>query len=286
MNRDGVLLLGGSGFIGRALAERLNAERAVVHIVGRNDGDRLERAIPECGTVIHLASATTPGSSARNPNLELGNLALTLRLLELLQSQPETHLIFFSSGGTVYGNPDRLPVTEDAPIAPLSNHGAGKASQEVFLQAYRARGHAITMVRPSNAYGPGQTLRQGFGLIRTLLEHACCDTPIQIWGDGESVRDFIFIDDIVEATTRLIKLPLDSGTYNLSSGTGYSINQVLGIVEKVCRKPLYTEYRGARGIDVRNVILDNTQLKELLAWAPLVDLEDGVRRTFTWLRQA
>ena len=148
MNRDGVLLLGGSGFIGRALAERLNAERAVVHIVGRNDGDQLERAIPECGTVIHLASATTPGSSARNPNLELGNLALTLRLLELLQSQPETHLIFFSSGGTVYGNPDRLPVTEDAPIAPLSNHGAGKASQEVFLQAYRARGHAITMVRP------------------------------------------------------------------------------------------------------------------------------------------
>ena len=283
MSRDGVLLLGGTGFIGRALAERLKRDELAAHVIGRNDGDRLEKALTECGTVVHLASATTPGYSARNPGLELGNLALTLRLLESLQSQPEVHLIFFSSGGTVYGNPDRLPVSEDAPIAPLSNHGAGKAAQEVFLQAYRARGHAITIVRPSNAYGPGQTLRQGFGLIRTLLEHACCDTPVQIWGDGKSVRDFIYIDDIVEATARLIKLPQDSGTYNLGSGTGYSINQVLDIVRTISGKALKAIYRPTRSIDVRNVVLDSTRLETLLSWTPQIGLEDGLRRTLASL---
>lgn len=284
MSRDGVLLLGGNGFIGSALAERLKRENIAVHIVGRNDCDLLETAIPGCGTVIHLASATTPGSSARHPNLELGNLALTLRLLELLENQPEIHLIFFSSGGTVYGNPVRLPVTEDAPIAPLSNHGAGKASQEDFCQSFRSRGHAVTILRPSNAYGPGQTLRQGFGLVRTLLEHATNDTPFKVWGDGESVRDFIYIDDIVEATTRLIKLPLDSGTYNIGSGMGYSINQVLGIVRTISGAQLKTIYRPARGIDVRNIVLDSTRLKALHSWTPQIGLEDGVRRTLAWLQ--
>lgn len=286
MSRDGVLLLGGAGFIGRALAERLKSDGVAVHVIGRNDGDLLERALNECGTVIHLASATTPGSSARHPDLELGNLALTLRLLEQLESQPETHLIYLSSGGTVYGNPDRLPVTEDAPLAPLSNYGAGKAAQEVFCQAFRSRGHAITIVRPSNAYGPGQALRQGFGLIRTLLEHACCDTPIQIWGDGESVRDFIFIDDIVEATTRLIRLPQDSGTYNLGSGTGHSINQVLDVVRAICGKELKTIYRPTRSVDVRNVVLDSTRLRTRLSWAPQIGLEDGLGRTLEWIKHA
>ena len=286
MSGDGVLLLGGTGFIGSALAGRLEQERIATHIVGRNNGDLLEKALPECGTVIHLASATTPGSSARYPNLELGNLALTLRLLELLQNQPETHLIFFSSGGTVYGNPHRLPVAEDAPIAPLSNHGAGKAAQEVFCEAFRTQGRAVTILRPSNAYGPGQTLRQGFGLVRTLIEHATNDTPFKIWGDGESVRDFIYIDDIVEATIRLIKLSQDSGTYNIGSGMGYRINQVVGIVRNISEKRLETIYRPARGIDVRSVVLDSTRLKALLSWTPQIGLEDGVHRTLAWLKHA
>ncbi|MBI5627062.1 MAG: NAD-dependent epimerase/dehydratase family protein [Nitrosomonadales bacterium] len=285
MSREGVLLLGGAGFIGSALAKRLEQEKIVVHVIGRHDVERLENVLPQCGTVIHLASATTPGSSASHPNLELDNITLTLRLLELMQYQPETHLIFFSSGGTVYGNPDRLPVTEDTPIAPLSNHGAGKAAQEAFCQAFRACGHAVTILRPSNAYGPGQKLASGFGLVRTMLEHARCGTPLEIWGDGENIRDFIYIDDIVEAGTRLISLPQDSGTYNLGSGIGYSINQVRGIVEAVCRREMKTMYRPGRGVDVRSVVLDNSRLGARLDWRPSVELEDGIARTFEWLQK-
>lgn len=285
MTHETVLLLGGYGFIGSALAARLERENIPVRILGRHDDALLDQVLPQCGTVIHLASATTPGSSARHPEMELVNLALSLRLLELLQAQPETHLIFFSSGGTIYGNPNRLPVMEDTPTIPLSNYGAGKAAQENFCRTFRSQGHPVTILRPSNAYGPGQTMRHGFGLVRTMLEHARCGTSLEVWGDGENVRDFIYIDDIVEASMRLIKLPQDSGTYNLGSGMGYSINQVLSIIETKCDRELETIYRPARNIDVRSVVLDNARLNKRLDWQASIDLEEGVARTWEWLKQ-
>jgi UDP-glucose 4-epimerase len=284
MKREGVLLLGGAGFIGSALTKRLQLEKRPVFVVRRHDNAQLEQMLPECGTVVHLASSTTPGSSATRPSLELDDISLTLHLLELLQKQPSTHLIYFSSGGTVYGNPTRLPVTEDSPLAPLSHHGAGKVAQEAFCQAMRAQGHAVTILRPSNAYGPGQAMKGGFGLVRTLLEHARAGTSMEVWGDGESIRDFIYIDDIAEVCMRLIDLPQDSGTYNLGSGMGYSVNRVRGIVEMVCGKEVRPIYRPARGIDVRSVVLDNFRLNARLGWQPSIELADGIARTWVWLQ--
>jgi UDP-glucose 4-epimerase len=286
VTRDSVLLLGGTGFIGSALAKRLKQKEITAYILGRHDAERLEHVLPRCATVVHLASATTPGSSAIQPSLELSNLNLTLRLLGLLKQQPNTHLIFFSSGGTIYGNAERIPIAEDSPIAPLSNHGAGKASQEAFCQAARAQGHAITILRPSNAYGSGQGLRTGFGLVRTMLEHALAGTPLEIWGDGENVRDFIYIDDIVEACMRFIKLPEDTGTYNLGTGVGFSINRVRRIVEAMSGKEVPTIYRPARGVDVRSVVLDISRIKARLGWQPGVAMTDGLARTWEWLHPA
>ena len=285
MTRDGVLLLGGNGFIGSALARRLQQEHAPLFVVGRQDEEMLTRALLQCSTVVHLASATTPGSSSSQPILERANIDITLRLLELMQGYPETHLIFFSSGGTVYGDPDRLPAPEDAPLAPLSNHGAGKAAQEAFCEAFRAMGHPVTIIRPSNAYGPRQNLRNGFGLVRTLLEHAMRGTPIEIWGDGESVRDFIYIDDIVDACNKLINLHMDSATYNLGSGVGYSINQVIGLVESTCHHGLEVTYRPARRVDVRSIVLDNSRMRTRLDWQPRIELAEGILRTWEWLQR-
>lgn len=285
MSRDGILLLGGAGFIGSALARRFELQGVTVHIIGRQDVERLEDVLPLCRTVVHLASGSTPGSSAVHPGLELDNLAFTARLLKSIQAWPETHLIFFSSGGTVYGNPGRLPVTEDSPIRPLSNYGAGKASQETFCDALRAQGHAITILRLSNAYGPGQTIKSGFGLVRTMLQHARAGTPLEIWGDGENIRDFIYIDDIVDATMGFIGLPEDSSTYNLGSGVGYSVNQVRGIVEAQCGKELRSISRPARGVDVRSVVLDSSRLNARLGWRPAVGLVDGIARTWDWLER-
>lgn len=286
MIRDAVLLLGGNGFIGRALDKRLRQDEVSVFVVGRQNEETLAQVLTQCSTVVHLASATTPGSSASLASLELANLGLSLRLLELMQANPETHLIFFSSGGTVYGDPDQLPVTENSPIAPLSNHGAGKAAQEAFCEAFRAKGHAVTILRPSNAYGPGQSMRHGFGLVRTVLEHARCGTSIEIWGDGENVRDYIYIDDVVEATTRLIARPIDSGTYNLGSGVGYSINQVRDIAAAIYKKEMDTVFLPPRGVDVRSIVLDTQLLNTRLNWRPRVGLVEGMTLTAKWLEEA
>jgi len=134
--------------------------------------------------------------------------------------------------------------------------------------------------------GPGLvngTTGHGFGLIRTMLQHALAGTTLEIWGDGESVRDYIYIDDVVEATVRLIGLPEDCGTYNLGSGVGYSIKQVKDIVETVCYTMLDTVYRPSRGMDVRGVVLDNARLRSLLGWVPEVGLARGVTETWRWL---
>ncbi len=283
MTRYSVLLLGGTGFIGSALAQRLKHEKITAHVIGRQNADRVEHVLPRCGTVVHLACATTPGSSAGHPELESENLALTSRLFALLHEQPQIHLIFFSSGGTIYGNPIRLPVTEDCPIAPLSNHGAGKASQEMSCQAARDQGHAVTILRPSNAYGPGQSLKGGFGLVRTMLEHVRLGTPLEIWGDGENVRDFIYIDDIVEACTRFIDLPEDSGTYNLGTGIGFSINEVKDLVEATTGTKLRITHQPVRSLDVRSVVLDNSRLNARLGWQPGIELADGLARSWEWL---
>jgi UDP-glucose 4-epimerase len=285
VRHDGVLLLGGTGFIGSALARSLQGQERPVHILGRKDAHQLKPLLTYCDTVIHLASTSTPGSSAARPSLELDNLDFTLHLLELLQKQPTMHLIYFSSGGTVYGNPTRLPVAEDSPLVPLSNHGAGKVAQEVFCQTLRALGHAVTVLRPSNAYGPGQVMTGGFGLVRTMLEHARAGTAMDIWGDGENIRDFIYIDDIVEACLRLIQRPQDSNTYNLGSGVGYSINQVRGIVAEVVGSDVRVNVRPSRGIDVRKVVLDIDRICRELDWLPTVGLIDGVRQTWAWLQK-
>ncbi|WP_175541868.1 NAD-dependent epimerase/dehydratase family protein [Polaromonas sp. YR568] len=280
-----MLLLGGAGFIGAALARRLARDGLPVYVLGRHQESQLEHALPQCGTVVHLACSTTPGASAASSSLELSNLALTLRLLDLLVNYPQIHLIFFSSGGTVYGNPQILPVTEDSQVLPLSNHGASKVSQEVFCRAFRARGHAVTILRPSNAYGPDQVMKTGFGLVRTMLEHALRGTTLEIWGDGENVRDFIYVDDVAEACARLVSLPQDSETYNLGSGQGHCVNTVWRIAEKVSGRELKKIHHPARAVDVRDVVLDISRLEKKLLWTPEVPLEEGVKRTWEWLRQ-
>ncbi len=295
----GVLLLGGGGFIGKALARRLIAVGRTVHILARSpfsvpeasvhqgsleDHALLGRLLPFCDTVVHLASETNPGLSAQHPSLESANLVPTLALLEVLQAFPAIHLIYLSSGGTVYGNPDRLPVPEEAPLSPLSYHAAGKIAQEAFLQTFRAHRRAVTVLRPSNAYGPGQLLRTGFGLVRTVLEHVKNDTVLEVWGDGEAVRDFVYADDVAEACARFVDIPEDSGTYNVGSGEGCSINQLLRLVGEVCGREPRVRYQPARNGDVLKVVLDITRLRDA-GWAPQVGLEEGLCRTWNWVRE-
>lgn len=305
MKYRNILLLGGGGFIGTALARRLCENKFNVHILSRHfsaqqiepnmifyqgsldDREILERILPECKTIIHLASSTTPGSSSRQPALEADkNIAPTLRFIDILQSYKHFHMIFVSSGGTLYGNPESSPVDETHPLNPLSFHGAGKVAIETFLRSFSTFPEkSTTIVRPSNVYGPGQPLRSGFGVIRTMLEHVRRGTVMEIWGDGTSIRDFLYIEDMLAALIRLIDFPHDNNTYNVGSGIGYSLKQLKEIIESVCGKKLHAIYRPGRKIDVKTIVLDSSRLIKNSKWHPTVSLEQGIEFTWKWLKR-
>jgi len=304
MREKNILLLGGGGFIGTALARRLCENNFNVHILSKHfpareiepnmifyqgnldDKKILERVLPECRTVIHLASSTTPGSSSRQPALEADkNITPTLRFLDILQGYENVHIIFVSSGGTLYGNPESTPVNETHPLNPLSFHGAGKVALETFLRTFSNLPEKTTsIVRPSNVYGPGQSLRSGFGVIRTMLEHVRRGTVMEIWGDGTSVRDFLYINDMLSALIRLIDFPHDNNIYNVGSGIGYSLNQLKEIIESVCGKKVPAIYRPSRKTDVKTIVLDSSHLIQKTKWYPAVSLEQGIELTWKWLK--
>lgn len=300
-----ILLVGGDGFIGRALGRRLAAEGREVHVLSRHtdsgahDGVFFHRGCQAdstvigpllqcCDAVVHLAAATTPGHSAHSPLLDVvENLAPFAAFLEALAAAGSRRVIFLSSGGAIYGNPSHLPARENYPLLPLSYHAAGKAAAELLLGVFARQSSdtSLAIVRPSNVYGPGQPVQAGFGIVRTLLEKARCRAPVDIWGSGRQVRDFLYIDDLVDVCTTLLDKPSVRGTFNAGSGVGVSLLELIELVQKVTRQTLSIRLRPERGIDVEGIYLDCSQLREASGWTATTTLADGLERTWTWLQE-
>ncbi|MEO9115135.1 MAG: NAD-dependent epimerase/dehydratase family protein [Gemmatimonadaceae bacterium] len=302
IHNRGILLLGGGGFMGRALTARLRARGHDVHILVRGttldvpDGvtvhgggmenvELLRRLLPRFKTVVHLASATTPGLSSKSPSLESsGNIAPTLGLLEELQKFPGLRLVYVSSGGTVYGNPEHEMVPESAQLSPLSFYGAGKVAIEDFVQCFqRLSGNPVVILRPSNLYGPGQPRYQGFGVVRTMLQHVLDRSTMTIWGDGTVVRDFLYIDDMMSAIECVLDGTDASGTFNVGAGVGHSLNDLKNIIEDVCGKRLDIRHEHPRSIDVQRIVLDSSNMEKQFGWTPLTGLWLGIAKTWEWL---
>jgi UDP-glucose 4-epimerase len=238
-----------------------------------------------CDVVVHLAAATTPGRSARAPTLDAAeNLVPLAGFLEALVAAGSRRIIFLSSGGAIYGNPLGLPVTEDHPAQPLSYHAAGKVAAEAFLGAFaRQVKTSLTILRPSNVYGPGQPMQADFGIVRTLLEKARSGESLAIWGSGQQVRDFLYIDDLVEACARLIGMPSVSGTFNVGSGVGVSLLELVALARKITDRDISIQLHPERGIDVEGIYLDSRKLQGALGWQAATSLEDGMGKTWAWL---
>lgn len=255
------------------------------YYIGDQSDAGLLRPLLACSPdIIHVACATTPGSSARDPRLEAQeNILPMAALLHTLQDQPNAgHLVFVSSGGTVYGNLVTLPVTETQPLYPLSYHGAGKVAIEALVEAFSFQsGWPLTVLRPSNVYGPGQPRRPEFGVISAMLAQAQSGNTMTIWGDGSAVRDFLFIDDLVSAC-RMALEQRATGIFNVGSGQGTSIRSLAELIGSVTQQKLALEFRPSRRIDVQSVILDVAQLRNKTGWQPTVSLEEGLRRTWEW----
>lgn len=298
-----ILTLGGGGFIGSALSEALatagnevvaltrNATKpphsTVKHVNGTfSTPNDFAPLLSDCRTVVHLASNSTPGSSAGRPLQELEhNLRITLSLLEALQSAPHCNLLFISSGGTLYGDKTVTPATESSTITPLSYHGAGKAAAEHFISAWAQQfSRSATILRPSNVYGPRQTARQGFGIIPTAFAKIMKDDALEIWGDGNAVRDYLYIDDLVQLCIAILDTPMGCGTRILNAGTntGTSLNELLNLIEDVSGSSIRRIQQTKRQVDASRVVIDSSEAHKLLGWSPCTPLVEGLRRTWNW----
>jgi UDP-glucose 4-epimerase len=297
------LVLGGGGFLGSHLSQRLielehqvrifeqpgkpltNLEPIAdrVEILRGDFGDlgALEAALGDIELVFHLISTTVPKSSNDDPAFDISsNLVPTLGLLDLAQRQALKKIIFFSSGGTVYGIPREMPISEQHPTNPICSHGIHKLAIEKYLRMYhQLYGLEYCILRMSNAFGERQNLQSGQGAIAAFLHQALQGEEIEIWGDGSVVRDYIYVSDIVTAAVKSMRHAGDPRVFNIGTGVGTSLLEVIEAIERLLGSPVAVRFAPARAFDVPANVLDIRRARKELGWQPEVGFEVGLERT-------
>jgi UDP-glucose 4-epimerase len=294
-------VLGASGFIGSNLCLALRERAAVVRGFARRsipvwlegiewhqgefaDADAVARAVRGSDVVFHLVSATVPGSM--DPAFDLrANVLPTVTLLQLCKEAGVKRVVFISSGGTVYGRAQTVPTPESAPTNPICSYGVGKLACEKYLLLFHhLYGLGCRIVRASNAYGPYQSAEQQ-GVVGVFLRRALAGQPVSLWGDGSTVRDYVYVADLVEALVRAAHQEEGPLICNIGSGRGMSILEVADAVEAALGRSLVRLQSPGRNVDVPINVLDISVAKAL-GWAPRTDFAVGLANTIDWLKSA
>ena len=301
-----VLVIGGNGFLGTWLVEKLRQHGALVRVLDRvgqrsdfdwqgvdyrvgglDEVSSLVDVLQGIDVVYHLASSTVPGTSNQDPVFDVSsNVIGSLRLIQAMSQADVRRIVFFSSGGTVYGVPHHLPVHESHPLHPISSYGVTKVAIENYLLMYQQLGAIDPLIlRPSNPYGPRQSTAGIQGAVAAFLGRALRGEGIVIWGDGETIRDYIYVDDLAELAVSA-GLGKVCGVFNAGSGQGLSLNELSQCVRQVTGYTLPAEYLPARGFDVPKVVLDIAAASSQFDWTPKVGMQEGLSRTWQALRRA
>lgn len=295
-----ILFIGGAGFIGSSLVKQfLTNEKYNVFVVepefanvSRLDGlnvkiyrealgniDKVEKILisNKIDIVVHLVSTLIPGSGYDDFNNEFKNMIFpSIKLMEICAKE-NIKFVYFSSGGTIYGNRSTmLPFVETDEIAPISYYGWSKQMMEnSILFKNRTENLKYLIVRPSNPYGHGQNLHGKQGLVAVAIGKILEDKPVEVWGDGSAIRDYIYIDDLAKVFYQLIDKDVYNETVNLGSGRGYSVNDILAFLKIITKKDFKIVYENARPMDVSNMVLD-TEKMQRLAQVELTPMLDGI----------
>ncbi len=302
-----VLLLGGAGFIGTHLAHALLEAGHLVRIFDRVSSaaqpvgpghprlqrmagdlfnvDDLEASLDDMEFVFHLVSTTLPKSSNDNPEYDVEtNLVISVRLLEAARRRGIRKIVFLSSGGTVYGVPDRVPIDESHPCNPISSYGIVKLAIEKYLHLYRVlHGLDSCTVRLSNPFGEYQRIQSAQGAVGVFLHRAIHRQSIEIWGDGSVTRDYLYVGDVADALLKVLDYRGPHKIFNIGSGVGMNLNQIIGQIETVLGHGVTRVYKPARRFDLPINILDIELAKRELGWSPRTSFGDGLTRTAAWI---
>jgi len=301
MIKNRVLVLGGTGFIGRNLCEYFleqgwtvtsfdlfapqNRVDGIRYIEGDFFDDRqLSAAVNNQDVIIHSISTVTPGNS--NVKFMQGyekDLVQTAKLCEMLVGT-NTKMIFLSSGGTVYGDQPVQPITEESRTTPINHYGCIKICIENIIRTFNIQFKTkFVIARVANPYGPGQDYKKGVGFVDAAVKKALVGDEIEVWGDGETVRDYIHINDVCRMIHSLIRYRGAEDTFNVSSGEGVSQNAILTLLSELGYE-VKVSYKNARGVDVKRIILDNRKIREFDT-EPMMPFARGIAQYCEYLKQ-
>jgi UDP-glucose 4-epimerase len=292
-----MLVLGGNGFIGSHLVDLLLRNHHFVRVVDKlperfrnplegvdyriihfDDKAELAESLTNIDIVYHCISTTVPSTSSNDPVFDIqSNLVNSVSLFNMMIKAEIKRIVFLSSGGTVYGNPSEIPTHENHPLRPISSYGIVKVAIENYLSMYETLYHMKPVIlRASNPYGPRQGHFQTQGVISTFLKSIKSNKELVVWGTGDVVRDYIYIDDLVQFCYQA-SISDTCGVFNVGSGRGACINEIIDIISQVTNITAKTKYYPKRIFDVQRIILDISKASETFQWTPKYSLEEGIR---------
>lgn len=301
MSNGGRAAVLGAGFIGLSLVRRLMESHSEVAVLDHNhapvdlpgqvrwirgefaDPAAIEQVLAGAEVAFHLVSSTVPGDEHVEVSRELSdNIFATLRFLDVCERQGVPRVVFASSS-SVYGLQAQIPIPETAVTDPISSHGIQKLAIEKYLLLHRFhRGLDVRIARLSNPFGPGQRLfgRQGF--VAMTIGHLLRGEPILLRDGGRPVRDFLYIDDVIEALTRLANYRNAPSVVNIGSGIGHSLQDIIAIVEDAIGRPIASIPGDLRRADIPVSVLDVTRAAAGIGFRSAVSVRDGLLRTLRY----
>ncbi len=301
-----LLLVGGNGFLGSHLVDALLAAGRTVRVLDTLP-ERFRQPVPGvqyfhpgddktgvptaalagCGVMLHLAQHTLPPASSQQSEQGVRESVQAFEDL-LLQALGcgIRQVLFFSSGGAVYGEPSACPIGEASDCRPISPYGRAKLLMEQTLARFhQQQGLHYLVVRPSNPFGPRQDFRGQQGVIPIFLHRMLTGQPISIWGDGLAVKDYLYVSDLVDAVLALLQAGFDNTAYNIGSGCGTTLRDILALLETATGRRARVEYVAAHATDVKNNVLAIEKLVARTGWQPRVSLEQGLCLTRRWYEE-
>ena len=288
-----IILTGAKGRIAAALRPMLHehfSETIFISRTGEEGHLTWEQAFrtglwSEAQSIIHCAWSTVPKISEENPGIEWQkDLPLLSKLLDAIsRTDSAPHFVFLSSAGTVYGPAGNMPSREEDSPSPIGWYGRAKVAAEALVQEASSRSGVPTMVlRVSNPYGAGFCQQRPQGIIANAILAALTGKPLQIWGDGSALKDYLHTDDLQSAFQGILQARL-TGTMNLCYGASHSLSEVFLLIEAALGRRITVVPGDSPSWDVKRSMIDGTRLQNAIGWKPRIGLEDGLQRSIQTL---